>query len=222
VILCVPVGICGQVAEQIAGSLKPGAIVSDVGSVKAAVLEQAHGMQVVCAEMHRVGLRVDQKRRAEYEVQQKLRAWEWKTLACDIAGSSAHNPSSVQQVRSLLFERWQLEIPMGANGRPKITAAGDPSTDDEAINALREYDGDVSAIAAVWDMHRQTVYRYLKKYGITANNVRPRRVRPDAEELRALAEVAPSRTELATWLGVDRRTACRWLEEIGATLGGVP
>ncbi|MFY8038603.1 MAG: prephenate/arogenate dehydrogenase family protein [Bosea sp. (in: a-proteobacteria)] len=40
VILCVPVGICGQVAEQIAGSLKPGAIVSDVGSVKAAVLEQ--------------------------------------------------------------------------------------------------------------------------------------------------------------------------------------
>lgn len=40
VILCVPVGICGQVAEQITGSLKPGAIVSDVGSVKAAVLEQ--------------------------------------------------------------------------------------------------------------------------------------------------------------------------------------
>lgn len=103
---------------------------------QAAVLEQAHGMQVVCAEMHRVGLRVDQKRRAEYEVQQKLRAWEWKTLACDIAGSAAHNPSSVQQVRELLFERWQLEIPMGANGRPKITAAGDPSTDDETINAL--------------------------------------------------------------------------------------
>lgn len=105
---------------------------------QAAVLEQAHGMQVVCAEMHRVGLRVDQKRRAEYELQQKLRAWEWKTLACDIAGSHAHNPSSVQQVRELLFERWHLEIPMGANGRPKLTAAGDPSTDDETINALAQ------------------------------------------------------------------------------------
>ena len=40
VILCVPVGICGQVAEQIAGSLKPGATVSDVGSVKGAIMDQ--------------------------------------------------------------------------------------------------------------------------------------------------------------------------------------
>jgi cyclohexadieny/prephenate dehydrogenase len=40
VILCVPVGICGQVAEQIADSLKPGAIVSDVGSVKGAIMDQ--------------------------------------------------------------------------------------------------------------------------------------------------------------------------------------
>jgi cyclohexadieny/prephenate dehydrogenase len=40
VILCVPVGICGQVAEEMAGALKPGAIVSDVGSVKAAIMEQ--------------------------------------------------------------------------------------------------------------------------------------------------------------------------------------
>jgi cyclohexadieny/prephenate dehydrogenase len=38
VILCIPVGACGAVAQEIAGHLKPGAIVSDVGSVKAAVL----------------------------------------------------------------------------------------------------------------------------------------------------------------------------------------
>ena len=40
VILCVPVGACGAVAAQIAGVLKPGAIVSDVGSVKGAVVEK--------------------------------------------------------------------------------------------------------------------------------------------------------------------------------------
>jgi cyclohexadieny/prephenate dehydrogenase len=34
VILCTPVGVYGQVAEQIAGALAPGAILSDVGSVK--------------------------------------------------------------------------------------------------------------------------------------------------------------------------------------------
>ena len=38
VILCVPVGAIGDVAAQIAPHLKPGAVVSDVGSVKAAVV----------------------------------------------------------------------------------------------------------------------------------------------------------------------------------------
>ena len=38
VILGIPVGACGAVAEEIAGHLKPGAIVSDVGSVKAEVM----------------------------------------------------------------------------------------------------------------------------------------------------------------------------------------
>lgn len=40
VILCVPVGALGPVTEAIAGALKPGAIVSDVGSVKGAVVAQ--------------------------------------------------------------------------------------------------------------------------------------------------------------------------------------
>jgi cyclohexadieny/prephenate dehydrogenase len=38
VILCTPVGVCGKIAEGIRAHLKPGAIVSDVGSVKAAVV----------------------------------------------------------------------------------------------------------------------------------------------------------------------------------------
>jgi cyclohexadieny/prephenate dehydrogenase len=37
VILCVPVGAMGKAAESIAGALKPGAIVSDVGSSKSSV-----------------------------------------------------------------------------------------------------------------------------------------------------------------------------------------
>jgi cyclohexadieny/prephenate dehydrogenase len=40
IILCVPVGACGAVAAEIAPSLKPGAILSDVGSVKGSVVEQ--------------------------------------------------------------------------------------------------------------------------------------------------------------------------------------
>ena len=40
VILCIPVGACGPVAQEIAAHLKPGAIVSDVGSVKGAVVKE--------------------------------------------------------------------------------------------------------------------------------------------------------------------------------------
>jgi len=39
VILCIPVGAYGEVAAEIAGHLKPGAIISDVGSVKGAVVK---------------------------------------------------------------------------------------------------------------------------------------------------------------------------------------
>jgi len=38
VILCIPVGACGPVAQEIGARLAPGAIVSDVGSVKGAVV----------------------------------------------------------------------------------------------------------------------------------------------------------------------------------------
>jgi cyclohexadieny/prephenate dehydrogenase len=38
VIVCVPVGVCGAVAEEIGSHLKAGAIVSDVGSVKGSVV----------------------------------------------------------------------------------------------------------------------------------------------------------------------------------------
>jgi cyclohexadieny/prephenate dehydrogenase len=38
VIACVPVGVCGSVAEEIGPHLKPGAVVSDVGSVKGSIV----------------------------------------------------------------------------------------------------------------------------------------------------------------------------------------
>jgi cyclohexadieny/prephenate dehydrogenase len=40
VVIAVPVGACGTVADEIAANLKPGAIVSDVGSVKASVARE--------------------------------------------------------------------------------------------------------------------------------------------------------------------------------------
>ena len=49
VILCAPVGVCGEIAREIAPALKPGAVLTDVGSVKAAILRDvgAHVPQAV-------------------------------------------------------------------------------------------------------------------------------------------------------------------------------
>jgi cyclohexadieny/prephenate dehydrogenase len=38
VIVCIPVGVCGSVAKEIGPHLKPGAIISDVGSVKGSIV----------------------------------------------------------------------------------------------------------------------------------------------------------------------------------------
>ena len=38
VIMCVPVGVCGEIAKEISSALKSGAILTDVGSVKAAIV----------------------------------------------------------------------------------------------------------------------------------------------------------------------------------------
>jgi cyclohexadieny/prephenate dehydrogenase len=40
IILCIPVGACGAVAQEIAPHLAPGAIISDVGSVKGAIVRE--------------------------------------------------------------------------------------------------------------------------------------------------------------------------------------
>ncbi len=39
VVLCIPVGICGAIAREIAPHLQPGAILTDVGSVKSAIVD---------------------------------------------------------------------------------------------------------------------------------------------------------------------------------------
>jgi cyclohexadieny/prephenate dehydrogenase len=39
VVICTPVGVCGEIARTMAPALKPGAIVTDVGSVKRAVID---------------------------------------------------------------------------------------------------------------------------------------------------------------------------------------
>ncbi len=53
VILCTPVGLCGPIAKEISRSLRPGAILTDVGSVKASIVNDV--TPHVPANVHFVG-----------------------------------------------------------------------------------------------------------------------------------------------------------------------
>jgi len=166
------------------------------------VLRVDMGMQNVAKNLHRIGIRVNVKRRDEwatillsggtdpYDVRKYVKdnpafnaaahydaycSWERATVEWKLSGSvladkpkkpagpkvhrgalhgstsrpsyidelrhhagrATLNPNSVPQVRDLLFDTWRLPIPLGANGKPKLTGGGDPSTDDETIRALR-------------------------------------------------------------------------------------
>ncbi|NJO23575.1 MAG: prephenate dehydrogenase/arogenate dehydrogenase family protein, partial [Sphingomonadales bacterium] len=40
IVLCAPVGVCGKLAQEMAPAMRPGAIVTDVGSVKGAIVRE--------------------------------------------------------------------------------------------------------------------------------------------------------------------------------------
>ncbi|SED47050.1 cyclohexadieny/prephenate dehydrogenase [Rhizobiales bacterium GAS191] len=91
VIVCVPVGACGAVAEEIAPHLKSGVIVSDVGSVKGAVVKA---------------------------MQEKLPAHARLVPAHPVAGTENSGPSS--GFASLFVNRWCILTPPEATDAAAI------------------------------------------------------------------------------------------------------
>lgn len=118
------------------------------------VLEMDHKIQGVCANMHILGMPVDQVRRAQrerelvqgYQKRKKdgtpLLDGKGKPIFVDgiiqhrarciaMSGDHKHNPGSYPQVRELLFGKW------GFTPDPKdFTELGEPTTSDDVIRKL--------------------------------------------------------------------------------------
>ena len=84
--------------------------------------------------MHKAGIWVDQKLRGEleFEYEQSVKQ-RYKNLQT-IAGDEV-NPGSVDQIRSLLYERWNLGIPSTMESRDFYTETGAPGTGDAVLRA---------------------------------------------------------------------------------------
>ena len=98
------------------------------------LVELDHKVQKICAEMHMIGMFVDQKKRLAFE--QKYIKEITKRLH-DLRDSSPladFNPGSSQQVRKILFQQWGLVAPV--DERDRYTASGDPATSDDILRSL--------------------------------------------------------------------------------------
>lgn len=91
-------------------------------------------IQQVCADMHTVGMYVDQEVRQKTEVDILKRRQRVLADIRGFLGKPDFNPGSVLQLRDLLFDTWQLTPPL--TDEERLTNKLDPSTSDLVLRAL--------------------------------------------------------------------------------------
>lgn len=101
---------------------------------QAGLVEKDHIVQHVCADMHHVGMFVDQALRSAVEQKLLLDVQGYRKDLCEISGKPGFNPASTHALRRLIFDDWGLIPPLDDDFR--YTQTGDPSTNDEVIRAL--------------------------------------------------------------------------------------
>lgn len=98
------------------------------------IIASDHLVQRVCADMHHVGMFVDQDKRAQVERDLLARVVALRAELQDVAGLPDLNPGSTQQLRRLLFRDWGLQPKL--DDKIRCTATGDASTSDDVMRAL--------------------------------------------------------------------------------------
>ena len=96
-------------------------------------------MQEVCADMHTVGMYVDQGRRLAEEKKLLKVRFDLLNQIRDRIEWGSFNPGSVYQMRDLLFARWRLEGHIDASDlkeKDTMTGSGDRSTGDLILRTL--------------------------------------------------------------------------------------
>lgn len=96
---------------------------------------QDQKVQGICADMHTVGMYVDQAKRLEEEKRLLKRRHELLLQIRDGVGVKDFNPGSVYQMRDLLFGKWSL-VPPPDLDKEALTSSGDPSTADIVLRYL--------------------------------------------------------------------------------------
>ena len=93
-----------------------------------------HKVQKVCAEMHLVGMWVDQDKRLYFEKKYITEVGKRLEDLRVSAPTADFNPGSPHQIRKIIFDQWGLVSPL--DERDRYTAGGDPATSDDVLRSL--------------------------------------------------------------------------------------
>lgn len=93
-----------------------------------------HRIQKICAEMHMVGMWVDQEKRLYFEKKYITEVGKRLEDLRTSAPTSDFNPGSPHQIRKILFDQWGLVSPL--DERDRYTASGDSATSDDVLRSL--------------------------------------------------------------------------------------
>jgi len=94
-----------------------------------------HSLQRICADMHTVGMYVDQRKRAQYERQYLKQITRKREEIRSLSGLDNFNPASTLQLRGLIYENWQLDPPVEDRYRYS-KQTGELSTSDHVLRSL--------------------------------------------------------------------------------------
>lgn len=141
-----------------------------------------HVVQSWCVGLHANGMFVDQVRRAEHDARLQADAVLWLKRLREVVGDPAFNPSSVPQVKHLLFDRWDL-APVN------FTKLGEPSTDDETLRTYR-LDKTMPADRTSFFEALRRFRKAVKLRGTYAAKLRPENLRRATSDLLCVDEEA--------------------------------
>lgn len=101
-------------------------------------LKRDHSLQGVCAEMHKVGIRIDQDKRREFELRFMNDIQNRRIAIRNACDREDINPASATHLRGILFDEWNL-LPYLADkldSKEYLTATGESGTGDHVMRAL--------------------------------------------------------------------------------------
>ena len=95
--------------------------------------EVDHATQDMCVNLHKNGVWVDQVKRIELEAEYEISVQQRRKRLNGFVEGLPINPGSADQIRDLLYTRWNLGIPPQMEARDFYTETGAPGTGDAVL-----------------------------------------------------------------------------------------